>query len=112
MPPVKRNRTAIVDKLLHSDEPSIRWKALTRIVGEGPHSRKIRDLQEEIRNSPRARALIAGRDRRFIREAYVYATWRGAHWLAMLAEIGYPPDDESLLPMRNPPLTRPAACST
>ncbi len=38
---------------------------------------------------------------RFVREAHVYATWRGAHWtLAMLAEIGYPAGDKSLLPMR------------
>ena len=36
-----------------------------------------------------------------MRETYVYANWRGAHWtLAMLAEIGYPANDESLMPMR------------
>ncbi len=98
---VKRARSSLIDALLHSDEPSIRWKVMVCVVGEDPHSRKIRDLQEEIRSSPRARALIAGRDQRFVREAHVYATWRGAHWtLAALAEIGYPAGDESLLPMR------------
>ena len=80
---------------------------MTRVVGEDPESRKVRELREEIRTSPRARALIAGRDKRFIREAHVYATWRGAHWtLAMLAEIGYPAGDESLLPMRDQVLDR------
>jgi hypothetical protein len=98
---VKRDRTSLIDKLLHSDEPSIRWKAMVRVVGEDLHSRKVRDLQEEIRKSPRARALIAGRDNRFVRESYVYANWRGAHWtLSTLAEIGYPAGDESLMPMR------------
>ena len=88
---MKRERSAVIDTLLKSDEPSIRWKVMTRVVGEDPESRKVRELREEIRKSPRARALIAGRDQKFVREAYVYANWRGAHWtLAMLAEIGYP----------------------
>ncbi len=59
---MKRNRTPLIDTLLHSDEPSIRWKVMVRVLGEDPHSRKIRDLQEEIRNSPRAKALLAGRN--------------------------------------------------
>jgi ADP-ribose pyrophosphatase YjhB (NUDIX family) len=104
---MKRDRTAVIDALLKSDEPSVRWKALVRVAGEDPESRKVRELREEIRTSPRARGLIAGRDKRFVREAHVYATWRGAHWtLAMLAEIGYPAGDESLLPMRDQVLDR------
>jgi hypothetical protein len=100
--PLKSSRSALIDALLHSDEPSVRWKVLTRMLGEDPAAPKIRDLQGEIRNSPRARALIAGRDEHFVREAHVYATWRGAHWtLAMLAEIGYPAGDDSLLPTRD-----------
>ncbi len=99
---MKRTRSPLIDRLLHSDEPSVRWKVMVRVLGEDPHSRKIRDLQQEIRNSPRAKALLAGRDRRFVREAHVYAKWGGAHWtLAALAEIGYPAGDESLLPMRD-----------
>ena len=99
---VKRNRSPLIDQLLRSDEPSVRWKVMVRVLGEDPQSRKIRDLQQEIRNSPRVTALLCGRDQRFVREAHVYATWRGAHWtLAALAEIGYPTGDESLLPMRD-----------
>jgi hypothetical protein len=97
---MKRDRISVIDALLKSDEPSVRWKVMTRVVGEDPEARKVRELQEEIRTSPRAWALIAARDKRLVREAHVYATWRGAHWtLAMLAEIGYPAGDESLLPM-------------
>jgi hypothetical protein len=99
---MRRSRSAVIDALLQSDEPSIRWKVMVRVLGEDSGSRKIRDLQEEIRKSPRARALIADRDQHCAREKYVYANWRGAHWtLAALGEIGYPPGDESLLAMRN-----------
>jgi hypothetical protein len=104
---MKPDRTTLIDALLKSDEPSVRWKVTTRVVGEDPEARKVRELREEIRTSPRARALIADRDRRLVREAHVYASWGGAHWtLAMLAEIGYPAGDESLLPMREQVLDR------
>ena len=33
---------------------------------------------------------------------HVYKKWTGAHWiLAALADIGYPPGDESLIPIVN-----------
>lgn len=75
---------------------------MVQVAGEDPDSEKIRDVQEEITESPRARALIAGRDRKVVREKYVYASWRGAHWtLAALREIGYPRGDETLRSMRD-----------
>lgn len=99
---MKPNRTPLIERLLHSDEPSIRWKVMVGVLGEDPDSQKINDLRQEIRNSPRVKALLAGRDRHFVREAKVYSKYRGAHWtLAMLADIGYPAGDESLLPMRD-----------
>jgi hypothetical protein len=99
---MKRDRSKLIDSLLKSDEPSIRWRTIVGVLGEDPESRKAKDLQEEIRKSPRVKALLAGREERVVREKYVYANWRGAHWtLAMLAAIGYPPGDEALMPMRN-----------
>ena len=92
----------VIEILLKSDEPSIRWKVMTGVIGEDRTSRKVRDLQEEIRKSPRAKALLAGRDHRFAHEQKIYSKYRGAHWtLAALADIGYPADDESLIPMRD-----------
>jgi hypothetical protein len=97
---MKPNRRRVIDALLLSDELSIRWKLLVRVLGEDPHSTKSRQLQEEIRTSPRVKTLLAGGERRSAREPKVYAKYRGAHWvLAALADIGYPPGDESLLPM-------------
>ena len=97
---MKEIRSRVIDVLLRSDEPSIRWKVLVGVVGEDPDSVKVRNLREQIRTSPRVTTLLAGRDRHFTREANVYAKYRGAHWtLAALADLGYPPGDESLLPM-------------
>jgi hypothetical protein len=97
---MKQTRSRVIDTLLHSDEPSIRWKVLVRVLREDPHSTKIRELHEEIRASPRVKALLAGGEGRSAQEPKVYAKYRGAHWvLAALAEIGYPPGDESMLPM-------------
>lgn len=97
---MKETRTRAIDSLLRSEEPSIRWKMLTGVLGEDPDSPKIKDLREQIRTSARVAALLAGRNHQFTSEANVYAKYRGAHWtLAALAELGYPPGDESLLPM-------------
>jgi hypothetical protein len=88
-----------VNALLRSEEPSIRWKTRVHVLGDDPDSRSIRLLREEVRRSPRVRALLArvgelgrpGTTRR------VYYKWQGLHWvLASLADLGYPEGDERL----------------
>src|SRR5262245_3004778 len=64
----------------------------------------MRALREEIRRSPRVRALVdgRGRDGRLLRGRGVYQKWQGAHWvMAALADLGYPPGDRELLPIRD-----------
>ncbi len=61
-------------------------------------------LSEKVRRSVRVQSLLS-------RLAYyeragtvrgVYGKWQGAHWvLAALADIGYPPGDRKLVPLRN-----------
>lgn len=88
----------VVDRLLRSDEPSIRWKVRVHALGEDPHSRAVRRLQGEIRRSPRVRRLLDGHAS--LRPG-TYAKWRGGHWvLAALADLGYPPGDDALVPLR------------
>jgi hypothetical protein len=92
----------IVDELLRSPEPSVRWKVRTRVLGEADGSPAIRRLRGEIRRSPRVSALLARRDAagRITTPRSVYAKWQGAHWvLATLAELGYPPGDRALRPL-------------
>src|SRR5687767_5957992 len=47
--------------LLESNEPSIGWKVRVGVLGEDAQSRAVRALREEIRASPRVRALLARR---------------------------------------------------
>lgn len=82
----------------------MRFLLRARVAGENPASRGMRALREEIRRSPRVAALLAGRssDGRLLRSKNVYHKWHGAHWvLCALADLGYPPGDRSLLPMRD-----------
>jgi hypothetical protein len=102
MPTTSKSATSVVDALLASPEPSIRWKVRAGVLGEDPRSKSMRALREEIRASPRVRALLARRDGQGrIVTRHVYDKWQGAHWiLATLADLGYPEGDLALLPVR------------
>jgi hypothetical protein len=94
------NRSTIVAALLASPEPSIRWKVRTGVLGEAPDSPGILALREEIRDSVRVRRLLApfgaGNGQ------HAYAKWQGAHWiLVALADLGHPPGDPALRPLRD-----------
>src|SRR5437867_2550941 len=96
--------TAVINALLKSAEPSIRWKTRVHVLGEDPESKAIRALREEIRGSPRVRALLSRRDQlgRPGSRRRVYYKWQGLHWvLASLADLGYPRGDETLHPIRD-----------
>ena len=96
--------TKLIDTLLASPEPSIRYKVRVGVFGESESSRSIRVLRREIRDSPRVAALLAGRasDGRLLRGGHVYQKWQGAHWvMATLADLGYPPGDRELVPIRD-----------
>ena len=96
--------SAQIDALLQSTEPSIRYKVRVGVLGESESSRAVRALRRDIRESARVAALLAGRtaDGRLLRGRSVYAKWQGAHWvMATLADIGYPPGDRELVPLRD-----------
>lgn len=94
----------IIQQLLNSGEPSVRYKVRIGVLGENPRSKSIHKLREEIRRSPRARQLLSRRDKKGRIEPVrqVYRKWFGAHWvLPALADIGYPPGDGKLRPVFN-----------
>lgn len=92
---------SVVRKLLDSDEPSVRFKVLVNVLDESLESSEIKQLQDEIQASPRVGELLTERDEDGNIPYHPYAKWYGAHWvLADLADIGYPPGDKSLRPLR------------
>lgn len=101
----RRNRMSpssqkIINRLLASDEPSVRWKVRVKVLGEDPHLGSIGRLQEEVRTSHRVKALLSERTTEGKIPFHPYGKWYGAHWvLAILADIGYPSGDESLRPL-------------
>jgi hypothetical protein len=91
----------IINRLLHSEEPSVRFKLLVNVLDRNVESPGIRRLQERISSSPRVKMLFSERGRDGRMPFHPYKKWYGAHWtLATLADVGYPRGDESLIPLR------------
>ncbi len=98
----KNHMESVIDRLLRSAEPSIRYKTRVCVLDESLDSPAVRQLQEEIRVSPRAMALLSERRLDGRIPFPPYAKWHGAHWvLAALADLGYPPGDGTLMPLRD-----------
>jgi hypothetical protein len=93
----------IIDRLLRSDEPSIRWKVRVNVLGEDPASPPMRALQAEVREAPRVRRLLERHLGVAAEPALpAYAKWQGAHWvLHALADLGHPAGDRALEPLRD-----------
>lgn len=92
----------IVARLLHSEEPSIRWRTLLGVLGVPPSDPAVITAAAAIPGSERVRRLLSERLVDGTLPFHPYsAKWRGAHWvLVALAELGYPAGDESLVPLR------------
>lgn len=94
-------QTDIINTLLKSEEPSIRFRVLADVLGKDPESAEVRAIGEEIRKSDRVVKLMSERNERGEIPYHPYKKWFGAHWvLSLLADLKYPPGDESLLPLR------------
>ena len=94
----------IINHLLRSPEPSIRYKVRVNVLGQDPASAAIQQLQQEVKASVRVQKLMSRQDAggKIISQRNVYDKWQGAHWiLATLADIGYPQGDPSLLPVQD-----------
>jgi hypothetical protein len=91
----------VIDKLVRSDEACVRYKVRVHVLGEDPDSVAIKRLRGQVRKSERVQKLLSERDRDGRIPYHPYTKWYGAHWvLPTLADLGYPPGDESLVPLR------------
>jgi hypothetical protein len=74
-------------------EPSLAWKIAVEVRGQPPNSIAASQAAETVRCSPLVTQLLAACDH----TGHAYRKWIGAHWtLSLLADLGYPPGDESL----------------
>ncbi len=91
----------ILEHLLASEEPMIRYKAQVHLLDEDPYTPEIRQLQNEIKVCDRVRRLLSERDADGKIPYHPYAKWYGAHWvLVTLADMDYPADDIELILLR------------
>jgi hypothetical protein len=98
----ERVMESVVDRLLGSTEPSVRYKTRVNVLGESPDSPAIRRLREQIRVSPRVKALLSERGPDGRIPFHPYRKFFGAHWvLVALADLGYPQGDRTLIPLCN-----------
>ena len=92
---------AVIERLLHSQEPCVRFKVRVNVLGEDRESDSFRQLQSDVKRSPRVEALLSERTPDGKLPYDPYAQWYGPHWvLVTLADIGYPPGDTSLFALR------------
>jgi hypothetical protein len=90
----------VVDRLLRSQDPSIRLRTRVEVLGEDLSGAERERLDEEIVSSARVRSLLSERGADGQIRSHPYAKWFGAHWvLASLADLGYPRGDRSLGPL-------------
>ncbi len=91
----------IIELLMNSSEPSIRYWMETSVLDRKLNVTELQEKQEAIRNSERVKTLLSERLPDGSLPYHPYFKWKGAHWvLATLAELGYPPGDTSLIPLR------------
>ena len=91
----------IVVHLLQYGEPAVRFKLLTGALGRDPEDMLVSALRMTVRRSPLTQTLLADRDDAGRLPYHPYFKWLGAHWtLVQLADLGYPPGDDDLIPLR------------
>jgi hypothetical protein len=93
-----------VEKLRDSDNPSIAYRAHRRLDGQGEGEENQRRRRQQVAETSNVRRLLSHRGPdgtiRLGNEYHGYRKFQGAHWtMAALAELGYPPGDQSLLPV-------------
>jgi len=93
---------SIINDLVSSEEPCIRYKIRANVLDENTESSSMRELQSQIKNSPLILGLMKDQDpeNRGSPIHRIYKKWTGAHWLvSILADLNYPMKDENLKPI-------------
>src|SRR5436853_2955767 len=82
----------IVNWLLESDDPSIRYLTLTDILDIPSDAKEVLAAKKQIPNGPIVKTLLSGQQAVGGFGVHPYQKWTGAHWrLVSLVELGIPP---------------------
>jgi len=96
--------TEILKTLLSSKEPAISLKIYLKLLDHDYETKEVKKFINNIKiDSPIFSQIFALIPKKGQIPAYgVYHKWFGVHWLLyILADLGYPPGDTSLIPSRN-----------
>ncbi len=84
----------VVQWLLGSGDPSIRYFTLIDLLDEPSESYEVQEARNGISKGQRVRALLAGQEANGGFGVHPYKKWDGAHWrLVSLVDLGFPPGD-------------------
>ncbi len=91
----------IIEQLLQSDEPAVRYKLLRNVLRKPPGSPELYQAQAQIRCCATVQKLLSEQDESGRLPVHAYQKWNGAFWvLYQLADLNYPPGDQRLVPLR------------
>jgi hypothetical protein len=94
----------IINRLLNSNETAIKVKTYLRLLDLKHDSPEVKKLTVNIKKTSSVIANIFSHlpKTNDEKKCHVYTKWQGAHWLlSILADIGYPPEDENIKPSIN-----------
>jgi hypothetical protein len=87
-----------VNWLLHSEDPSIRYLALTEVLCEPEESGEVKAARRRIIKGPRLQALLANQRADGGFGVHPYRKWTGAHWrLVSCVELRVPNGNKIVL---------------
>lgn len=96
--------TEILKILLSTKEPAIRLKTYLKLLNHDYETKEVKKITNNLKKTSQVYSQLFEKvpKKGEIPAKGVYHKWYGIHWiLYVLADLGYPPGDSSLIPSRN-----------
>lgn len=92
----------MIKLLAEHPEPSARYRIAVGVKGFAEQSREVVQLRLDVKESSRIQTMLAARDSDGRFPWHAYQKFNGSFWVFLvLADMGYPVGDESLIPLRD-----------
>lgn len=91
----------MIELLAEHPEPSVRYRIAVGVKDLTEESREVVQLRLTVKDSARVREMLASRNSEGRFPWHAYQKWNGSFWtFLVLADLGYPVGDETLIPLR------------